>query len=454
MSPRSSFLVVGGAIGCSLLLLFLFVVAFAGYSYLAPSNAGAVNEIAYVDNADNIQVVDPRGEHRVALTTDASDALPRGYFFPTWSPDSQQVAFVGVSGEGRTRTATLYTEFSTGGNSVTVFNSTTQTPFYLYWSPDSQWIGFLAQSETDMALMLGRVNGQADARKLETGAPFYWAWSPDSRELLLHVGGSARDSARARLALLTRDSAGSPQVLNSDPANFLAPHYSPDGSKVLYAATDGSSGDALFLADAQGSRPRAIATYRGSIAFAWSPDGKKIASLVTPEDVALANFGPIWISDAGGTNRTQLTDEDALAFYWSPDSQQIAFLTVTLQNESQSCGSGCAGPIRKARSNDSRTLSIPQAQSQRLRLRWRVVNIADQRARTLATFVPTHDFLLMLPYFDQYARSLTFWSPDSRRFVYTQAEGDEIGSVWVADVAGDVPPWRVGDGTIAVWSWR
>ncbi len=440
MSQKTTFLIVGGAIGCSVLLLCACIAAFAGYTYLFPPGGGAVDRIAFVDNGDNIQIVDAQGEHRVALTTDASPTEPRVYLFPTWSPNSQRVAFVGVSGDSAAYTATLHTAPFAGGKPVTVFQSSTQTPFYLYWSPDSQWIGFLAQSESEMALLLARDDAHVDARQLDSGSPLYWAWSPDSRSLLLHVGGSVRDSQDARLALAPRDGSGAAQTLKASPADFQAPHYAPDGSAILYAATTGATDDALFLADAQGKHIRSIATYSGTIAFAWSPNGKKIASLVTPADAALPYLGPLSVSDADGGNRQPLSDEQALAFYWSPDSQQIAYLTIVLPSDNTS-------------SRENGKLA-PQPQSQDVQLRWRVVKLADKTIKTVATFVPTSDFLSQLPYFDQYSRSLTFWSPDSRQFVYTQSEGDSGGSVWVAQVAGDAKPRRIGDGTIAVWSWR
>ncbi len=441
MSQKTPFLIVGGAIGCSVLLLCACIATIAGYPYLFPPGGTAVDRIALVDNGSNIQIIDAQGEHRVALTTDASPTEPRTYLFPTWSPNSQRVAFVGVSGDSAAHTVALHTAPSAGGKPTTVFQSATQTPFYLYWSPDSQWIGFLAESESEMALLLARGDGQADARKLESGSPLYWAWSPDSRSLLLHVGGSARDSQSARLALVPRDGSGAAQALKQDPANFQAPHYAPDGSATLYAATNGSTDDALFLADAQGNHARSIVTYSGTIAFAWSPDGKKIASLVTPEDAELPYLGPLSVSDAGGGNRQSLSNDEALAFYWSPDSQQIAYLTIVLPSDNSS-------------SRENRNLAAPQPQSQDVQLRWRVVKLADKTIKTVATFVPTSDFLSLLPYFDQYSRSLTFWSPDSRQIVYTQSEGDSGGSVWVAQVAGAAKPRRIGDGTIAVWSWR
>jgi TolB protein len=444
MSRKASLLVVGGAVGCSLLLLCLLFGAFAAFTYFSIGNGGPVNRIAYVDNDNNIQIVDGRGEHRVALTADASPTVPRVYMFPTWSPNSQHIAFVGLSGADTT-TAALYSAPSAGGAPATVFKSTTQTPFYLYWSPDNQWIGFLAQTNSELSLMLGRGDGGADARKLETGSPFYWAWSPDSRALFLHVGGSMRDLTDARLALLGRDSTSPPQSLKNGPASFEAPHYSPDGSKILYAATIGTSNDALMLADAQGNNAHPIITYTGSIAFAWSPDGKKIASLVTPDDAGLPNLGPVSVSDADGSNRQPLITEDALAFYWSPDSQQIAYSTL-------------AQPLNNTSSIDGEPtgtgLAAPAPQTSQIKLSWRVMSVANKVTRTVAVFEPTQDFLQVLPYFDQYARSITFWSPDSQQFVYTQTDANGAPSVWVADIAGTAPPQRIGDGSIAVWSWK
>jgi TolB protein len=443
MSRRTSFLIVGGAIGCGLILLCLFLAAVGGYTYLNSTNAGQVNRIAYVDNNQDIQVIDARGTHRVALTTDAAGTSSRAYLFPTWSPDSQRVAFVGVNITDTTRVTTLYAAPATGGKPTVIFTSATETPFYFYWSPDSQWIAFLAGSNDGQSLMLSRADGQSPARKLESGSPFYWAWSPDSRALLMHIGGSIRDSSDAEIAVLPRDSAGAPQTLKASPASFQAPHYSPDGSMMLFAATTNSADDALFLADARGNNARAIANYQGGIAFAWSPDGQKIASLVTPDDASLPYFGPLWVSAADGADRQKLIDDNALAFFWSPDSRQIAYLTIVAPNDNNT--SSNVNP---------RARNVPSPQAQDVRLRWQVIDVASKRTRTLATFVPTGDLLQILPYFDQYARSLTFWSPDSQSFVYTQNENNDTGSVWVTDVAGSAAPRRVGDGTLAVWSWK
>src|SRR5574341_2234565 len=196
MSEPKPFLIVGSAIGCLALLFCIGVAALVGigvYSSSAPLTQN-VNRIAYMHNDLNIQIVDSNGEHRVALTSDAKPDNDLAYIFPTWSPDSQRLAFVRIGGTSANPNGTLLISNVSGGEPSTIFYSGSLIPFYLYWSPDSQRIGFLAQSNNEMALMLGNADGKEDARRLESGSPFYWAWSPDSRTMLAHIGGSKRTS--------------------------------------------------------------------------------------------------------------------------------------------------------------------------------------------------------------------------------------------------------------------
>ena len=136
-----------------------------------------------------------------------------------------------------------------------------------------------------MALMLSNANGQLDARKIEAGSPFYWAWSPDSQSMLLHVGGSIRESRQARLALKQRDGTETPKALARGPAWFQSPHYAPDGASILYAATVNAGEDTLIVADSQDNNARTVATYEGAVAFAWSPDSKYISTYTTIVDL-------------------------------------------------------------------------------------------------------------------------------------------------------------------------
>ncbi len=460
MSKRTM-LALGGGLGCLVLLLCVGAAALAGYSYynVATKVSAPVDRIAYVDNDMNILTVDAKGEQRAALTSDASEQERRLYMFPTWSPDSRRVAFVGFSKPSdETSEGTLNVAPATGGNVTTVFKSDSQFPFYLYWSPDSQRIAFLAQTDETMSLLLGRADGSDEPHPVQTGEALYWAWALDGQALLLHHDGGTGNPEDARLALV--QDGQQPQIVSDRPGAFQAPDYTPNGKAMLYASKNGSEEETLYVTDANGTNPQPVASYTGTIAFAWSPNGKRIATLATPDESRLPVDGPIFISDADGKNRKQMTTENALAFYWSPDSERIAFLTLVQPGEGSSRAAGFvparADGVARALSGPARTsaLNRPMMQEPELQLRWRVLNLANGQIQTLATFVPTEQFISLLPFFDQYARSLTFWSPDSQHFVYTQSEADETGTVWVADLAQGAQPHRVGEGTLAVWSWK
>ncbi len=458
MSKRTTYLALGGAFGCLLLVICVGVAALAAFAYsssVVAMGSATVDRIAYVDNDLNIQVVDAQGKHHVSLTNDASAQTV--YMYPTFSPDSQHVSFVGASGDRSHREGTLHVAGVTGASSRTLFKSDSEFPFYIYWSPDNQRIGFLAQSDNDMSLLLGTIDGNEQPHKIQTAAPVYWAWSPDGETMLMHMGGDSSSLQDAQLALVKDGQ--QPQKIADSTAAFLAPQFSPDGKSMLYASRKDDANDALYLASGQGGSPNPIVTYSGAIAFAWSPDGSKIASLVTPDSADLPVQGPIFVSDASGQNRKQIIKEDAIAFYWAPNGRQIAYLTLVQpdQNSSRSINSLWLAMQRatRTRSVTQRTaLAAPMPQAADIQLQWHIVNLADERTQTLATFVPTDHFVSLLPFFDQYSRSVTFWSPDSQHFVFSQQEGQDGGSVWVADVASGSAPRKIADGTLAVWSWR
>lgn len=456
---KRTLLLAGGALGCLVLLMCVGITALAGVTYYSANLAApaSVDRIAYVDNDLNIQVTDAQGAHRVALTTDATSSNTRAYMFPTWSRDSRNIAFVAFDGDQTQHQGTLFIAPAAGGNATTIYTSTSQLPFYLYWSPNSEQIGFLAQDDTSTTLVLSSRDGKS-SNKVDTGSSVFWDWAPDGHTVLMHTDGSKRDSQTAQLSLVQNGQ--QPRQISDKPGDFQSPQFAPDGSKMLYASTGTSDQDALYLADGKGGNPQSIVNYTGTIAFAWSPDGKKIASLVTPANSDVPVNGAIFISDANGKNRQPLTKDSVLGFYWSPDSKLIAYLTIENAGSGSYCAPNCAPApsqvlgqwMRDARAGHA--LAAPRAQAANLRLQWHVVNVADGTSHMLASFEPTDHFVGLVPFFDQYSRSLTFWSPDSKHLVYTQTESDGSGSVWVADIAGGTQPHRVGDGTLAVWSWK
>jgi Tol biopolymer transport system component len=462
MSNRHSALVLIAALASCFMIAACVALGIGGYLFylsfgnsVAPFGApSALNRVAFVGNDFNIYVADPVSGATTALTRDGGDE--HAYNYPTWSPDNHRLAFVGYTfQDGNPKEGSLYTVAPDGARLTTLYKTESNFPFYLYWSPNSQIVSFLANKDAQtIALNIARTDQPDSKQEVDSGSPFYWAWSPDGSQMFTHVGGTRAEGNNARLALLTPQPNNAPQSLSAAPGTFQAPQWSRKG-KVLYSTLNGSE-QAIALSDAQGNEPKTLATYRGRASFALSPDDTSIAYLLTETPTRLAHFGPVRVVDATGENVRVVSQDPALAFLWSPDSAKLAYLTVDIYTNDSNFDLDSVSPARAATAPE-RFSALPRTDQEgepRLLLHWHIWDRAANSSRIVASFTPTLSFLNVLPYFDQYANSSTFWSPDSRELVYTANEGTDRGAVYVADAVGSAPPRKIGEGVLAFWSWK
>jgi hypothetical protein len=76
--------------------------------------------------------------------------------------------------------------------------------------------------------------------------------------------------------------------------------------------------------------------------------------------------------------------------YWSPDSSKLALLTITRGDDGSTAkAGGLAAPL-----------------PQEILLRWLIYDIKTDTLEVLTSFTPTLAFLQIVPYFDQYHRSV------------------------------------------------
>lgn len=390
------------------------------------------NHIAYIGNDQNVWLVQPDGQAQRHLTTDG-----RAYRFPTWAPDSRRLAFIGSDADDH---PALYTSpVAESENAPTIlFDDDKAAPFYLYWAPDSQSITFLTQESSGLAMRQASPGNPANQRVLEEGAPFYWVWSPAGDKLLMHVGGSRDVSEEAHISLLDNKQDAQRVELSLDPGGFQAPVWSRDGKSFFYIATEDDEPTAIYKTNAE-TLAQTHVTNTGNFAYiVLSPDDKWLAYLQI-ERGDQPPFGTAYIVDTAGNKSHPVTDRLVGSMYWSPDGSKLALLTFAQSDDGSSAkAAGLAAPL-------------PQA----LALRWWIYEVASEKLEPLISFTPTTDFLQIVPYFDQYHLSLTFWSPDSRYFVITKEKTTgRGGAVWVVDTTGVEEPVQVGEGTIAVWSWQ
>jgi Tol biopolymer transport system component len=136
----------------------------------------------------------------------------------------------------------------------------------------------------------------------------------------------------------------------------------------------------------------------------------------------------------------RLTDDPVGSMYWSPDGTKLALLTISRQQDGGSTAS-----------NGILASPLPQE----VVFRWMIYHVETDELEPLVSFDPTVDFLQLIPFFDQYHLSLTFWSPDSRYLVISKENaGETTGTIWVVDTTGEEEPRQVAEGTLAIWSWQ
>jgi dipeptidyl aminopeptidase/acylaminoacyl peptidase len=223
------------------------------------------------------------------------------------------------------------------------------------------------------------------------------------------------------------------------------PQISPDGARVLYAVrtTDLDANRRVtttFVRPAAGGAARAFPDDTTHAAEArWSPDGRRVAYVAA---------GQLWVADADGANRRQLTTltGGATGPVWAPTSDRVAFVSAVYPECSDD---PCNAAREKAKSESKVKARVAD------RLMYRHWNAWDEGTRS-------HLFVVGVDGADP--RDLTrgavydvppgpfggsegyAWSPDGRELAYS-AKDQGRAEAWTTDVNLYVVPTAGGPST-------
>jgi Tol biopolymer transport system component len=191
--------------------------------------AFARNSISLPDTRNGIFVVDSTGgpaRRITAVDRDQSDSTATG---PSWSPDGSRVLYQGSDGEMRiTRAA--------GGVGP-------WTPLHYglrpSWSPDGDWIAYAHITggvgprvyRPRWDLRVATAAGRQERVVAAAGGPEAPVWSPDGRHVAV---------ASPKGVVVATAARGSGRVIVHRAAAHVA--WSPDGTKLAFAAWDGGRG--------------------------------------------------------------------------------------------------------------------------------------------------------------------------------------------------------------------
>lgn len=397
--------------------------------------------ISYIGVDGNMYVSDQGGRHLKKLTEDAvipkSQTDPLLYYqYPTWSRDGNHLAFIGLKSDGSQTQSTVMVANMDDDSVNEIYKSESEHPIYLNWSPDNANLSFISTNVSGQNMILQSIPAQGGNRTiLDTGSPYYWSWAPDGHVMIVHAGGTAASAPEHIAFLNVASSTVTEQGLDSTPASFQAPAWSPDGNRIALAHGADLQNE-IVVTDAAGENPKKVGTFSNKTAFAWSSDSSRLAYIDGDQPMSAGTLGPLHVVDLE-TSKEMVEDGNIIAFFWSPSGKEIAYFILLQANDDSSGSSGGSG----------------QATPQYV-LQLHVLDVTTGESRKLFTYQPTQQFLSVLPYFDQYHQSVTIWSPDNNNLVLSFLDSSGNPGIAVVAASGKLEPRILTQGYLAFWSWK
>jgi hypothetical protein len=373
-----------------------------------------------VADATEIRVLDARNGRGVTLPPHPVRSLANRQ--PVWSPDGTRVAWSAF--DRRQADSPTYLAIARADGSARLDHPLVFPAFYLHWRPDGRAVAALGEGPLGLELTVIDAD-TGDARILTRGTPLFFDWSVDGA-ICANVG-----TGREQRIELLDDRAGPDPMQSLTPVPFTAPAWC--GAHEMLVALQSESHRLLALVDRSATIRRPIATLGGFARFTASRDGRQIAWVsgrlpnLTDMVAGLAEPRPgipagrpdeLYVHDLVDDTRRVVADTAPALFCWSPDGRALLFASMQERGE------------------------LPL-------LRWHVWRDGD--VQTYATFRPsTMVAREYLPFAEQYARSLSWWSPDGRAFCYAGIDVHGNEGVWVQHLDGRLE--RVGTGQFVTWS--
>jgi hypothetical protein len=285
---------------------------------------GGNGKIAFTRQGQ-IYVMNADGSGQTQLTSLGSNGEPR------WSSDGRKIVFVSSRDQGGV--SGIYV-MNADGSALAQLKAGAY-PQYMYmfpsWSPDSSKILFLGLEPGVVggnypAIFVMNADGSGQTQLTNSSV---WhmspAWSPDGSRVAFVSYGSLL--THTQIFVMNADGSGTTNISYDPQAYDSDPSWSPDGSKIAFVREE-SAGTSIWIMNADGSGQTQLTSpasdsprrYLDS-SPAWSPDGKKILfdSNGWPNDTTYN----IYVMNADGTSIVRLTDDGGSEPDWQPVGRTV-----------------------------------------------------------------------------------------------------------------------------------
>jgi len=222
--------------------------------------------------------------------------------------------------------AQIYTITPDGRN---IKQLTTGKPgnFFPAWSADGEQLAFVSTRNQKHEIWIIDSTGKNE-RFFTSG--FLPAWSPDGRKLAFTRSDAKR---RRQIWIIGVDGKGERQ-LTSEGFNHC-PAWSPKSDKIAYWSGDARGFGQIWVMGSDGTHPKQLTHPEKN---EYTPDGSSANAPAWLFSKRIAywsgierRYGQIWTMNPDGSNQKQLTDEPEPAVSdnptWSPDGKKILFDT-------------------------------------------------------------------------------------------------------------------------------
>ena len=383
--------------------------------------------LAVVDAAGALTWMDGSGGSPVSYTQSGLV-----FQFPAWSPDGTRIATVGANADGGgVYVVPARASTDPPAEPTLIYQSADRPPFYLYWTPDSRQVSFLTTEPDGLALRVAPADGSGSAYVVRSGAPMYWDFIGPDR-MLVHSGSSGPDEFFGEVGL-----DGSPfEGTDRSGGTFRAPVVSADGRHRAYLSSANDPIGEIVRESREDAGTTRIRVF-GVGAVAFNPHGDELAFLAADQPTSAAlplPVGPLRILDANASEPRTLIEGNVVAFFWSPTGREIAVLQLPApDNPVTEAGVGHGAVLARA----TVATAAGQAVASGVGLELSVVETADGAIRSHRD-VRISDLFVnqVLPFFDQYALSHRFWSPDGASLILPLAGDGDLTELHVIPADG------------------